>query len=299
MTTSHTDSPPRLTALVDPAPGSSRRLVWLASGPDGAPLGTASLRLFDKEGQQHLAEADVQVHPAERRRGVGSVLLDAAVEAARKDGRRSVVAQADGDSPGAGFLAARGFATAMTLIYARLPLAEADVPALTALVESAPAGYALTTWEGTVPDALADRFVASRRAMDDMPMGAVDYGRVVWDLDRVRAAAAAVAERGDVLHTVAAVDTSDGSLVGFTELVVPGGGQGDGIHYGTGVLPEHRGHGLGTWMKAASILHAHERHPGLGGLLTDVADNNPHMRAVNDRLGYLPTHTAYEFQLTL
>ncbi|MFI9153993.1 GNAT family N-acetyltransferase [Streptomyces sp. NPDC053367] len=273
--------------------------MWLASGPDGAPLGTASLRLFDKEGQRHLAEADVRVHPAERRRGVGSALLDAAVEAARQDGRRSVVAQADGDSAGAAFLAARGFAVAMTLIHARLPLVEADVPALTALVEAAPAGYALTAWEGTVPDDLADRYVASRRAMDDMPMGAVDYGRVVWDLDRVRAAAAAVAERGDVLHTVAAVDTSDGSLVGFTELVVPGSGEGDGLHYGTGVLPEHRGHGLGTWMKAASILHARERHPGLGALLTDVADANPHMRAVNDRLGYRPTHTAYEFQLTL
>jgi GNAT superfamily N-acetyltransferase len=299
VTTSRTAPTARLTALVDPVQGGTRRLVWLASGPDGTPLGTASLRLFDKEGQRHLAEADVRVHPAERRRGVGSVLLDAAVEAAREDGRRSVVAQADGDGPGVDFLAARGFTTALTLTYARLPLAEADVPALTALVQSAPAGYALTEWEGTVPDELADRYVASRRAMDDMPMGAVDYGRVVWDVDRVRAAAAAVAERGDILHTVAAVDTSDGSLVGFTELVVPGGGEGDGIHYGTGVLPEHRGHGLGTWMKAASVLGARERHPALGGLLTDVADNNPHMRDVNDRLGYLPTHTAYEFQLAL
>ncbi|MFJ5772858.1 GNAT family N-acetyltransferase [Streptomyces sp. NPDC093094] len=299
MTASRTDQPVRLTALADPAPGSGRRLVWLASAPDGSPLGTASLRLFDKEGQRHLAEAEVAVHPAERRRGVGSLLLDSAVDAARGDGRRSVVAQADGDSPGAAFLAARGFGVALTLVHARLPLAGADLPALTALVDAAPAGYGLTSWEGTVPDELAESYVASRPAMDDMPMGAVDHGTVVWDLDRVRAAAAAVAARGDLLHTVAAVDLSDGSLAGFTELVVPGGGEGDAQHYGTGVLPRHRGHGLGAWMKAASVLHARERHPRLAGLLTDTADTNAHMRGINDRLGYRPTHTAYEYQLTL
>jgi GNAT superfamily N-acetyltransferase len=288
-----------LTALVDPVQAGSRRLVWLASGPDGSPLGTASVRFFDKDGQRHLAEADVRVHPAERRQGVGARLLDAAVAAAREDGRRSVVAQAGSDSPGAAFLTARGFDVALTLVYARLPLADADVPALTALVEAAPAGYRLTAWEGTVPDELADSYVASRRGMDDMPMGAVDYGRVVWDVDRVRAAAAAVAARGEVLYTVAAVDESDGSLVGFSELVVPGDGQGDGQHYGTAVLPEHRGHGLGAWMKAASVLHVRERHPRLAGLLTDTADHNAHMRRVNDRLGYRPTHTDREFQLTL
>jgi ribosomal protein S18 acetylase RimI-like enzyme len=104
--------------------------------------------------------------------------------------------------------------------------------------------------------------------MDDMPMDETDCGTVTWDVDRVRAVAKAVEERGDHLHAVAAIDTADGSIVGFTELVVPGGGKGDGQHYGTGVLPEHRGHGLGRWMKAESIRQARERYPDLTGLLT-------------------------------
>jgi GNAT superfamily N-acetyltransferase len=86
------------------------------------------------------------------------------------------------------------------------------------------------------------------------------------------------------------VAVADGAVVGFTELVVPGDGRGDGQHYGTGVLPEHRGHGLGRWMKAESIRQARVRHPGLGGLLTDTADINPYMRRINDALGYAPTH---------
>ncbi len=184
-------------------------------------------------------------------------------------------------------------------MYSRLPLAGTDMTALSALIAQPHPGYRLESWHGTVPDHLAESFVASRHAMDDMPMGATDFGTVAWDLDRVRAAAAAVEKRGDLLHTVVAVDVSDGSIAGFTELVVPGAGTGDGQHYGTGVLPRHRGHGLGRWMKAASVHQARERHPHLGGLLTDTADSNPYMRQINDALGYVPTHAAFEYQLDL
>lgn len=291
---------PRITALTDPEPGaSSRRLAWLAAGSDGAPLGSAFLRLFTGEGQEHLAELEISVHHAERRQGVGTRLLEAAVAAARSEGRRSVVAQAEAGSPGDRFLADRGFREVLALTYARLVLADADLAEITRLAELPHPGYRLTAWDGTVPPGLAHSYADSRRAMDDMPMEGTDYGTVVWDVDRVLAAAKAVAGRGDLLHTVAALDTADGSVVGFSELVVPGDGRGDGQHYGTAVLPEHRGRGLGRWMKAESIRRARERHPGLTGLLTDTANSNAPMLGINDELGYVPTHRAVEFQLGL
>ncbi|MBV1940179.1 GNAT family N-acetyltransferase [Streptomyces sp. BV286] len=292
--------PHRITALTDPEPtASSRRLAWLASDDEGVPAGSAFLRLFTKEGQEHLAELEIAVHRAERRRGIGGRLLEAAVTAARGEGRRSLLAQAEGDSPGDHFLAAHGFRRVLALTYARLPLADADLGRIDAIVQQPRAGYRLVQWEGTVPPELARTFAASRRAMDDMPMDGADYGTVVWDVDRVLSAADAIAKRGELLHTVAVVDTADGSVVGFSELVVPGDERGDGQHYGTGVLPEHRGHGLGLWMKAESIRLARGRHPELGGLLTDTADSNTHMRGINDTLGYLPTHRAVEYQLDL
>lgn len=197
----------RITPLTDPAHGAhGRRLAWLESDADSIPVGTAFLRLFDGR-QEHLAELTLHVHPVERRKGVGSRLLDTAVAAARDNARRCVSA--------------------------------------------------------------------------------------------LRAAAKAVEARGAQLHTVVAVDTCDDSIAGFTELVVPGNGTGDGQHYGTGVLPEHRGHGLGRWMKAESIRQARGRHPDLGGLLTDTADGNTHMRHISDSLGYVPTHTTLQYQLDL
>lgn len=174
-----------------------------------------------------------------------------------------------------------------------------DVPSLAEIIERPHSGYRLASWQGTVPDDLAPTFADSRRAMDDMPMEDTDHGTTTWDVDRVQAAAKAVEQRGDHLHTVVAIDTSNGSIAGFTELVVPGGGTGDAQHYGTGVLPEHRGHGLGRWMKAESIRQAHGHYPDLGGLLTDTADSNTHMRHISDSLGYLPTHTTLQYQLDL
>ncbi|WP_105968042.1 GNAT family N-acetyltransferase [Streptomyces geranii] len=292
--------PPRITALTDPdVSASSRRLAWLAAAPDGTPLGSAFLRLLTRAGQEHLAELEIAVHRAERRQGVGSGLLEAAVATARSEGRRSVVAQAEEDSPGDRFLADRGFRRVLTLTYARLVLADADLAEITRVAELPHPGYRLTSWEGTVPPELARSYADSRRAMDDMPMEDTDYGTVVWDVDRVLAAAEAVAKRGDLLHTVAALDAADGSVVGFSELVTPGDGRGDAQHYGTAVLPEHRGHGLGRWMKSESIRRARAAHPGLTGLLTDTASSNAPMLGINAELGYVPTHRAVEFQLDL
>ncbi|WP_405726643.1 GNAT family N-acetyltransferase [Streptomyces sp. NBC_00028] len=287
----------RIVPLADPAPGpSSRRLAWLASAADGAPVGSAFLRLFTKEGQEHLAELEIAVHATERRQGVGTRLLDAAVAVARDEGRRSVIAQAEQGSAADEFLTARGFRRVLALTYARLTLKDVDLAAIT---EPPRPGYELIEWDGTVPAELAQSYADSRRAMDDMPMEGTDYGTVVWDVERVVAAAEAVARRGDLLHTVAAVDVTDGTIVGFSELVVPGDGLGDGQHYGTAVLPEHRGRGLARWMKAASVRRARERHPDLAGLLTDTADSNAPMLAVNASLGYVPTHQAVEYQLDL
>ncbi|MYS70136.1 GNAT family N-acetyltransferase, partial [Streptomyces sp. SID5926] len=199
-------------------------------------------------------------------------------------------------------LAARGFRKVLALTYARLDLSGTGggrAEETDAIAERSHPGYRLVSWRGTVPDDLAGSFADSRRAMDDMPMDDTDYGVVVWDVERVLAAARAVADRGEQLTTVAVVDESDGSVAGFSEFVVPGDGRGDGLHYGTGVLPEHRGHGLGRWMKAESIRLARAQHPGLAGLVTDTADSNTHMRRINDALGYVPTHRALEYQLDL
>jgi GNAT superfamily N-acetyltransferase len=276
----------RLTPLTDPDfRPFSRRIAWLAADADGNPVGSAFLRLNSRETHSHLAELEVNVHPAERRRGIGSQLLDAVIAAAPDHEVRTVLADARVDSPADDFLAHHGFAIGLTLVYARRSLAEA-VPVI-----AEPPGYRLVSWAGVVPDEWAQTFTDARSGMDDAPTGGIAYGADVWDVERTRYAAQVIEQRGDHLNIVAAVDESIGTIAGFTELVVPKDGKGEAQHYGTAVLPAHRGHGLALWMKAEQIRQTRDRFPDLDGLLTDTVSTNTPMQRVNDRLGYHPTHT--------
>ncbi len=168
----------RLTPLTDPRVlPASRRIAWLASDADSNPIGTAFLRLHTRQAMAHLAELQLTVHPAERRRGVGTRLLYAALTAARDQKVSVVVADLAADAPAGGFLRHHGFTVGLTLIYTRLDLA-VDVEPV-----PPPAGYRLVTWQGVVPDELAESFTNARTGMDDAPTGGIDYGTDPWDID--------------------------------------------------------------------------------------------------------------------
>jgi GNAT superfamily N-acetyltransferase len=273
----------RITALTDPSSGNP---VWIAEGDDGRPLGTARVHLPAGDG---AADLRITVHPAERRAGVGTRLLEAAV-AANGSSRALLGPAVEEGSAGESFCVAAGMRRVLALTYTRLDLAAfAEVPGPVD-------GYRLVHWEGTVADELAGTFARSRRAMDDMPMDDAAWTPDVWDVARLHRIAAAVAERGEILLTTAVIGP-DGEIAGFTEVVVAGDGTGDGQHYGTGVLPEHRGRGLARWLKVAQIEHVRARFPKLAGLLADTADSNTAMRRVNDSLGYRPTHRSLLYQI--
>ncbi|MFG3408715.1 GNAT family N-acetyltransferase [Streptomyces sp. NPDC048142] len=282
--------------LTRPALG-SHRLAWLATGADGVPAGVAGLRVFTSPGQEHLAELELHIAPAHRRLGTGSRLLSAVVAACRAENRRSLIATAAADSPGEAFSERRGFRRALALSHLMLRLDETDrADDLFRIADAEHPGYRLTGWTGTVPDGLADAFAAAKSAMNDMPVGDLDYGSVAWDADRVRAMAAVIADRGDTLLTVAAVHDG-GAMAGYTEILIPRGAAPRVQQYDTAVVPEHRGHGLGLWVKAAMTRRLRAEYPDVVEIETDNADDNVHMLAVNHRLGFRSYRRTREFQL--
>ncbi|WP_432894258.1 GNAT family N-acetyltransferase [Kribbella sp. CA-245084] len=283
----------RLIPLTDPdRRPSSYRLAWLAAEDDGTPVGSAFLRLDSRPNYSHLGEFELTVHPAERRRGIGSQLLDAVVAGARDNDAETLLTDVNVESVGDRFLEHHGFEIGLTLIYTRLDLSGAipDVPEVP--------GYRLISWEGVVPDELVQSFTDARTGMDDAPTGSISVGADVWDVERTRHAAQVIAQRGDHLSVVAALDET-GQIVGFTEVVVPGDGKGDAQLYGTAVLPAHRGRGLALWMKAAQIQETRDRFPDLDGLLTDTVETNTAMRRTNTHLGYRPGYEVNRRKLDL
>ncbi|MFI6297115.1 GNAT family N-acetyltransferase [Nonomuraea sp. NPDC050790] len=271
----------------------SRRPVWTAAEPGGAVAGVAALRLFEAPGMDHLSALDLHVRPERRRTGAGSLLLERAVSAARSEGRRAMITATAEGGPGDAFCAARGFRHVLTLRHLLLDLAQADCRA----ADAAPPGYDLAFWTGTVPDGLATAFAEAKNAMNDMPTGDMDYGGRQWDAAAVREMAQAVAGRGDTLLTLAALHGE--TMAGYTEIVIRAGDARRAAQYDTAVVPAHRGRGLGLWLKATMAARLRSGHPGLTEIETDIADDNVHMRAVNERLGYRVHRTTHEYQLDL
>jgi GNAT superfamily N-acetyltransferase len=266
------------------------RTGWLAL-TEGHPTGLAWL-----DGQAGApATLTLSVHPAERRRGLGTRLLSTVLAAARERG--CSVARCDPvdlGSPGDLFLAHHGFAPALELVFTRLDLRAAPP------VDAGPVpAYRVTAWWGEVPEDLAATFAAARPAMDDMPLGDLPSEAAPWDVERLRAVARAVADRGEHLLTVAVVHEATGELAAFTELVVPASGDGEAQHYGTAVVRAHRGLGLARWIKAETVAHVRERFPDVRSLLADTAAENQAMRSVNASLGYEDAHRARYYQLVL
>ncbi len=273
-------------------PGSGdRHLLWMATAGDTV-TGVAWLRLFEGYGRAHLGEVTIHVHPAHRRRGIGTRLLRAVAEAARRENRRSLVAEASSRTSGVPFLESRGFGCVLSLSLLLLDVHQAK--GVEEIVRADHPGYRLTRWIGVVPGELAETFAAAKSAMGDMPPGEKDYGSTTWDTDRVRDMAEVVEKRGDTLLTVAALH---GDMVaGFTELVIPGGDGSRAIQYDTAVVAGHRGRGLGLWVKAAMLDWLRAEWPGVREIETDNADDNSHMLAVNERLGFRPHRQTRQYQ---
>jgi GNAT superfamily N-acetyltransferase len=279
--------------LTTPGVG-SRHLLWVAKSGDEV-TGVARLRLFDGSGRAHLGQFTIDVHPDHRRRGVGTLLLETVAEAARDDKRRCVVVEASTDTPGVAFLEARGFTCVLSLSLLLLDVhAAGDVGEI---VHAEHPGYRLTRWLGVVPGELAETFATAKSAMGDMPTGDMDYATSAWDTDRVRDMAEVVEKRGDTLLTVAALHRD--TIAGFTEVVIPVGDGTRAIQYDTAVVPEHRGNGLGLWVKAAMLDWLRAEWPAVAEIETDNAEDNEHMLAVNERLGFRPLRKTRQYQYDL
>jgi GNAT superfamily N-acetyltransferase len=95
--------------------------------------------------------------------------------------------------------------------------------------------------------------------------------------------------------TAAARRLDDGELGGYSLLYLPHGA--DYIYQDdTLVMPEHRGHRLGTLLKCATLEIAQREHPERVAIHTDTAVGNRAMQATNRHFGYRPVERLLEMQ---
>ncbi|MGN9801961.1 GNAT family N-acetyltransferase [Micromonospora sp. L32] len=307
------DLPPycrrRFEALVrHPMPG----LVvhWALARLDGVPAGWLRLELPQLDNTDN-AVAELVVHPAYRRRGVGRALHEHGVRLLRDAGRKRVVGEAVSalpggparDPAGAAFAAAVGARPALAAVRRRLDTTTLDRAALDTLLagaRSAAAGYRTVRWQEATPEEYVDDVAyLEGRLTTDAPLGDLEWEQERVDADRIRGIERALDLRGSRRYHVAAVDEGSGRLVAWSMLSLGASADWHAWQQITIVDPAHRGRRLGLLTKIENLGHALAYEPALRAIDTFNAAENEHMIRINVQLGFRPVDASTEWQLAL
>jgi GNAT superfamily N-acetyltransferase/RimJ/RimL family protein N-acetyltransferase len=257
-----------------------------------------------------LADVLVCCAPAERGHGYAATMLAHVEERARARGRGRLVAEvawpySDGpDGTGSTELAwarRQGFEVGLIDVQRRLPL-PVPVEKLDAMAAEAAAhhaDYTLRSFEGPVPEDLAEGWVAMEASlMTEAPMGEIERQTETADVGALRANEAMIAKQGRVKVSTVALDQG-GELVAYTDFAVSVHESERAYQWGTLVRADHRGHRLGMAVKVANLRLLQETRPQLTTAVTYNADVNAPMVAVNDQLGFRPVQWVGELQKKL
>lgn len=288
-----------------PPPDEQQHLLLVRDA--GAAVGAARVELPMSD-NTHAVGAMVHVRPEYRRRGVGTMLLEAVEEHGRRSGRTTLMAELDepphlaGRLPGRAALERAGLRQVLLEVRRdlALPVDAAHLDALDADCAPHADGYEIRTWRDRCPDDVVDDRAALGRAIStDAPLGELAWEEEVWDAARVRRREQQVARRGRTCLAAGAVHEATGQLVAFTEVAAPLDGAALVHQWETVVLREHRGHRLGTLVKTAVLRRLARELPQARTIATCNADTNRPMIAVNEALGYRPNGTLTAWQRPL
>lgn len=222
---------------------------------DGRLAGYAHTLAYGSDDLRRVS-CEFVVHPRERGRGVGKLLLERATEQARAQGARSMDVWAYNDSRASAHLAAQmGFEPKRRLLHLHRHLtAVAHV--------KAPAGASVRAFRQGDDDAtwlaLNNRIFAGHPEQS------------AWTLDDLQLRFAQPWFRPDDFLVL----EIEGEMAGFCWLKVEErGSEGRvGEIYVVGTAPEHRGKGLGRFLVTAALAHLRERDVRVAAIYVDEAN---------------------------
>lgn len=250
----------------------------------------------------HLAWLGVQVHPDHRRRGHGTALLEALVEATRAAGRTSMGIDGWESEATVGFAARHGFEQKSVAVERRQVLADvdwADLDRLHGEALAAASAYEVLRREGSTPDDELEQLAEMASAINDAPTDDLDIEDEVFSAERMRGYEAAQLARGHRMYRTVVRHRETGDWAGHSVVVVNGQEPTRGDQHDTSVVAAHRGHRLGLLLKTDMNLWLRQAEPQLESIGTWNAESNDHMIGVNEAIGYRVMGRALEFQRSL
>ncbi len=266
--------------------------------------GFAVLPLLDNTDKVY---AGIFVEPAQRRRGIGTALVEHLVERVRAEGRTSVLVEAgipfEGREthPYRRFADALGFRMASVEVHRvlDLPLPSSELDALASECAAHHGAYRLHTFQDTIPDRYLDSYCYLENQLAlDAPTGEIDFEAEAMTPEIFRERTDRLLRQGRHRLTTLAV-TADDEAVAMTDLVIPREDMPKVHQWATLVRRDHRGHRLGMAVKVQNIRALQERYPERTQIYTSNEEANDNMVSINERLGFRPLEILPEFLLKL
>ena len=273
-----------------------RWAVWAAPGK------LAGWLVVNRSTQDNLniRELAIEVHPEHRRRGLGRKLLAKAIEACG-DGQGLIL---EGYTmsrvpAGAAFAERIGAKAGLRMRNSQVDLRAIDRALIDRWASIDPPGYRIEWIGNETPDHLMDNVVTAVRAINTMPRE--DLQMEDWKItpETMREWERMTRARGQEHRVALVIEESTGASAAFTDVFfdprVP-----SVIHQGgTATIPEHRGKGLGKWIKAQMARRLMAEVPEARYIRTDNAGTNAAMLGINIAMGFAPAWESIIWQIPL
>jgi mycothiol synthase len=251
----------------------------------------------DSEYFGHIAAASLGVDERFRRQGLGTELLKRLVERAAEEGKIRTIETFSLQESGWRFCDKYGGKVALEAAQNRLRVEEVNWEMMEEWRSQGAKRNRETRLASfrAVPEEILEELVELyNEIVDGVPLGELEMRERVTPASRREDE-----ERMGAGWYTKVSREPDGSLSGLTEVVYD-----EGMPYRveqglTGVRKEHRGRGLGKWLKAEMQFSIRDELPWVEYINTGNADTNAPMRSINERMGFKRHHTelCYRFEL--
>lgn len=264
------------------------------------PVASLSTSYADDGSNPEILRVGIGVAPDYRRRGAATALLRKAVAHARQLGRGRLASQIFDTVPsGLSFVEAVGGRATLDFHTNVVAVPDLDLELLRTWAEDGPVrapGYSVQIIEGDWPDEILSGMAHLFHVLErDMPMPD-GHQPHEWTTELVRQMISHFKQGTDSLMALAVHDDT-GAPVGSSHLIRRKEDHTTWMVTNTMVDPDHRGHALGKWLKAAVNLSAIVRWPGAEWMETTNAYANKPMLAINRAMGFEHEYTTTDVEV--